>query len=70
MSKIVLVCLRAPAPPQVEATRQSLGRFLETLRPDNLPDVPTAIADDGRGLFLGIFNPVAGALRECSAYAG
>ena len=70
MSKIVLVCLRAPTPPQVEATRQSLGRFLETLRPDNLPDVPTAIADDGRGLFLGIFNPVAGTLRECSAYAG
>ena len=70
MSKIVLVCLRAPTPPRMEATRHHLERFLESLRPDNLVNAPTAIADDGRGLFVGIFNPVAGALHECSAYAG
>jgi hypothetical protein len=70
MAKIVLVCIRAPSPPQLELTRQRLSRFLETLRPDNLAGVRAVIADDGSGLFLGIFNPVVNAVREGSAYAG
>jgi hypothetical protein len=70
MSKIVLVCLRTPTPSRIEATRHHLRRFLESLRPDNLLAAPTEIADDGHGLFLGIFNLVADALHECSAYTG
>jgi hypothetical protein len=70
MSKIVLVCLRTATQSQIETTRRHLDRFLESLRPDNLPDAPTAIAHDGRGLFVGVFNSVAEARHDCSAYAG
>ncbi len=70
MSKIVLVCLRTPTQSRMEATRHHLERFLESLRPDHLIDASMAIADDERGLFLGVFNPVADTLRRCSAYAG
>jgi hypothetical protein len=62
--------LWTPTRRQREAARISLGRFLESLRPDNLPEAATMIIEDGRGLFLGILNPVARALHGCSAYAG
>src|SRR5262245_55215520 len=70
MSKIVLVCLRAPVRSQIDAIRHSLRAFLESLRPEGLNEAPVAIADDGRGLFLGLFNPVAATVHERSAYAG
>jgi hypothetical protein len=70
MSKIVLVCLRAPESEQLEVTRPSFSRFLDSLRPDNFPGARIAMTDDGKGLFLGVLHPVADALHAQSAYAG
>src|SRR5262245_50581309 len=70
MSKIVLVCLRAPDQSQIDAMRHSLREFLQSLRPEGLNDAPVTVVDDGRGLFLGVFNPVAATVHERSAYAG
>jgi len=69
MSKIVLVAFRTP--PDDSALRQRLGRFLASLCPDNRPMPPIQVHGDGRGLYLGVFDPLAPeTVHDCSAYAG
>jgi hypothetical protein len=71
MSKAVMVCLKTPTPELLAATQRKLARFLETLRPDHLPQATTQIISDGRGLFIGVFNPIGPeSLREYGTYVG
>jgi hypothetical protein len=71
MSKAVMVCLKTPTPERLAATARKLTRFLETLRPDHLPQAPVQVLSDGHGLFIGVFNPVSPeSLREYGTYVG
>lgn len=71
LAKIVLVCLRDPSPEASARIQRGLHRFLSTLCPDNLTPADPVVASDGRGLFLGVFNPADPAARhDCSAFAG
>lgn len=71
MSKIVLVCFRDPASGRPANVTHHLRRFLASLCPDNLTPAQPVVATDGRGLYLGVFNPAdPAATRACNAYSG
>jgi hypothetical protein len=70
MSKVVLVCVKSQDPALLARTHSQLARFLDALRPDNLPEAPAQIITDGHGLFIGTFNPVEGSIRDYATYAG
>lgn len=71
MAKLVLVCFRDPASIRAVDVAARVRRFLASLCPDNLIPSDPVVATDGRGLFLGVFNPSdPAAVRDCSAYAG
>lgn len=71
MAKIVVVCLRNPAPAGTADVANRLRRFLASLCPDNLTPAKPIISTDGRGMFLGVHNPAdPSAVHDCSAYSG
>lgn len=71
MAKIVLVCLRKPAPATTADVAHRLRRFLTTLCPDNLTPTKPVVSTDGRGMFLGVYNPAdPSAVHDCCAYTG
>jgi len=71
VAKIVLVCYRNAASAESADAPRRLKSFLASLCPDNLSPVEPAIASDGKGLLLGVFNPADPAtIHGCSAYSG
>jgi len=71
MAKLVTVCFKDRNPEQTAARRETLLRFLATLKPDNLEPAPTYLTDDRAGCLTAIFNPAEAASGHgTSTYAG